>query len=101
MVKNVFIILGVIIIGSFIMGVVLTILEKKKQNSEVLTDDPKVLFEDSNDCLPLYEGKNATDGIDAHENISMNDTIEADLENGTFANESQSFVDNCFDEEII
>lgn len=43
----VFIIFGVIIVLSFVTGIILTIREKKKNPNESLTDDPKVLFSDN------------------------------------------------------
>lgn len=45
----VFIIFGVIIVLSFITGVILTMKEKKKNVGQVLTDDPKILFDDCKD----------------------------------------------------
>lgn len=42
--KLVFIIFGLIILASFITGVVLTIREKKKNKIDNLTDDPRILF---------------------------------------------------------
>lgn len=42
----VFIIFGIIIVLSFITGIVLTIREKKKNSVGSLTDDPKMLFSD-------------------------------------------------------
>lgn len=44
----VFIIFGVIIVLSFVTGIILTIREKKKNSNGSLTDDPKVLFSDDN-----------------------------------------------------
>lgn len=47
----VYIILGIIIIGSFVSGIVLIIKEKdnKPNNTDILYDDPKDLLDDSND----------------------------------------------------
>ncbi len=47
----VYIILGIIIIGSFVSGIVLIIKEKdnKPNNTDILYDDPKELLDDSND----------------------------------------------------
>lgn len=45
----VFIIFGLIIVLSFITGVILTMKEKKKNAGQVLTDDPKILFDIPND----------------------------------------------------
>lgn len=42
----VFIIFGIIIVLSFITGIILTIREKKKNSVGSLTDDPKMLFSD-------------------------------------------------------
>lgn len=42
--KLVFAIFGLIILASFITGVILTIREKKKNKTDNLTDDPKILF---------------------------------------------------------
>lgn len=45
--KIVYIILGLIIINSFIVGIVLLIMDKNKfNNEEKLYDDPKIIFED-------------------------------------------------------
>lgn len=45
----VFIIFGLIIVLSFITGVILTVKEKRKTAHQVLTDDPKILFDIPND----------------------------------------------------
>lgn len=47
----VYIILGIIIIGSFVSGIVLIIKEKdnKPNNTDILYDAPKELLDDSND----------------------------------------------------
>lgn len=70
----VYIILGIIVIGSFVTGIVLIIKEKdnKPNNTGVLYDDPRELLEDSND-----------------NNGKMNNL------------ESVSSTDDSFDDEII
>ena len=52
--QQLLIIVGIIIILSFITGIVLTVKENKSISKEVLTDDPKILF---NDYIKLNDGK--------------------------------------------
>ena len=53
----VYIILGVIVIGSFISGVVLILKDNRaaKSNNDILYDDPKDLFDDSNEVNKVEE----------------------------------------------
>lgn len=100
MMKNIFIFLGFIIVGSFITGIVLTVNEKKRKKSEVLTDDPKILFEDSTDTNPSsLPVSGAKDGAD--ESNPITGKVEVAFEEDTSIHENKGFMDNTIDEEII
>jgi uncharacterized protein YneF (UPF0154 family) len=45
--QKLLIIVGIIIVLSFITGIILTVKENKSISKEVLTDDPKILFNDN------------------------------------------------------
>lgn len=65
----VFIIFGLIILVSFITGIVLTLHENKNKLS--LTDDPKVLFEeDKKDVIPVEEFVKKDDIVEVSEQVN-------------------------------
>lgn len=65
----VFIIFGLIILVSFITGVVLTVYENK--NNVSLTDDPKTLFEeDKKDIVPIEEPVKKDDIVVVSEQVN-------------------------------
>lgn len=78
--QQLLIIVGIIIILSFITGIVLTVKENKSISKEVLTDDPKILFND-------YESK-VIDKVD--ENVQTNEIVN---------NEKQVMVEKVSDSE--
>lgn len=55
--KLVFIIFVLIILASFITGVILTIREKKKNKTDKLTDDPRILFSVDDDKAVIIRDK--------------------------------------------
>lgn len=93
--RSVFIILGVIIVVSFITGFILVRNEKKKKVSEVLTDDAKILFEEN------LENLNSNNVIVSNDISVQKDNEDSSFLNGTSVHENEDIVDHLFDEEII
>ena len=98
----VFIIFGVIIVLSFITGVILTMKEKKKNVGQVLTDDPKILFDDCKDGNSDFKQEELVsdnslvveDGVsEATPIVSNTDVITTNDSNSKFAFQSLSDVE--------
>ncbi len=80
----VYILLGIIVLGSFISGVVLMLKDNKaaKNNTEILYDDPKILFDDS---------------VVTNKEMDSLESIDTTVKTKT----NENSADESFDDEII
>ena len=74
----VYIILAVIVVGSFVTGVILILKDNKtgKSSSDVLYDDPRDLFDDSNDMNKAIDNlENVDKSVDTKTDELFDDEI--------------------------